>query len=143
MRHGHREDPETGDFPGERVFASRVDVRYVLHGATDRPDMLVVAFSAAQSPGQPPRYRWHKLLAEFPCHRVFVLDDHGPRDPLPRPNWYLGQGRRLAAADSLCDLIDRTASELEVSRGNVVMVGSSMGGWAALYFGARVGAGHA
>jgi hypothetical protein len=33
--------------------------------------------------------------------------------------------------------------ELGVNRGNVIMVGSSMGGWAALYFGARVGAGDA
>ena len=125
------------------MFASKVDVKYVLQAATERPDTLVVAFSAASPPGQPPRYRWHKLLSEFPCHRLFVLDDHGPGEPLPQPNWYLGRGPGFVAADCVCDLIDRLASELGVGRGNLVMVGSSMGGWAALYFGARIGAGHA
>jgi pimeloyl-ACP methyl ester carboxylesterase len=143
MRRGYRDDPETGDFPGERVFGSKVDVKYVLQDATDRPDTLVVVFSAAPPAEQPPRYRWHKILSEFPCHRLFVLDDHGPREPLPRPNWYLGRHRSFDAADSICDLIDRTASELGVDRANVITVGSSMGGWAALYFGARAGAGDA
>ena len=143
MRLTHRDDPETGDFPGERVFASKVDVKYVLHDATDRPDTLVVAFGAASETGKPPHYRWNKVLGDLTCHRLFVLDDHGPRDPLPRPNWYLGQGRGFATPDSICELIDSIAAELRVNRRNVVTVGSSMGGWAALYFGVRVGAGHA
>jgi pimeloyl-ACP methyl ester carboxylesterase len=142
MRLGYRDDPETGDFPGERVFASKVDVKYVLRHATGSPDTLVICFSSAPPDGRPPLYTWHRLLGEFPCHRLFVLDDHGPREPLPQPNWYLGHGRDLATPDSICDLIDRIVSELEVARSNVVTVGSSLGGWAALYFGARIGAGH-
>ena len=44
--------------------------------------------------------------------------------------------------DSVCELIEGIVSELGVARGNVVTVGSSMGAWAALYFGARIGARH-
>src|SRR6478672_5689017 len=99
MRRGYRDDPETGDVPGERVFRSKVDVRYVLQEATDRPHTLVVVFSAAPPAGKPPRYHWHKILGEFPSHRLFVLDDHGPRERLPRPNWYLGRHRSFDTPD--------------------------------------------
>src|SRR5262249_23917712 len=109
----------------------------------DRPDALVVAFAAAPEPGKAPHYKWNKVLADLPCHRLFVLDDHGPPDPLPLPNWYLGHGRGFATPDSICQVIDRISVELGVARRSVVTIGSSMGGWAALYFGARVGAGHA
>lgn len=50
MRRTYLDDPETGDFPGERAFASRVEVKYVLHDAGERPRALVVAFSAAHPP---------------------------------------------------------------------------------------------
>ncbi len=131
-------DPETGDFPGERVFASSVDVKYLLHEATERPDILLVVFSSAQQPGRPPRYRWHQLLADVPCHRLFILDDQGPRDPLPGPSWYLGRHGHGGFADAICELVERTIAELGVERDRVATVGSSMGGWAALYFGARL-----
>jgi hypothetical protein len=127
----------------ERVFASRVPVKYVLHPASERPDVLLVAFSAAHEPDDHPRYYRHRALRELPCHRLFVLDDHGPREPLPRPAWYLGRHRRSDVPDSVCELIERMREELAVERGRLVTGGLSMGGWAALYFGARVGAGHA
>ena len=144
MRIGYREDPETGDFPGERVFASKVDRqvraagcdgpprharRRVFRGAATR---TTTALSLAEAPQRV------SLSSSFSFSTTTGLGE-----PLPQPNWYLGRGRRFVAAESICDLIDRTASELGVDRGNVITVGSSMGGWAALYFGARVGAGDA
>jgi len=72
-----------------------------------------------------------------------VLDDHGPRNPLPGSSWYLGRRRGPDVAGSVCELIERIAEELGVERVRTVTIGSSLGGWAALYFGARVGAGHA
>jgi pimeloyl-ACP methyl ester carboxylesterase len=139
---GHRDNAETGGFMGERVFAARADIRYVLQLATAPAEGLVVAFSSAQAAGAPPRYRWHQILSELPCHRLFVLDDHGLPGPLPGPSWYLGP-HRSDVAGSVCDLIEQIAAELEVDRARTVMIGSSMGGWAALYFAARAGGGHA
>jgi hypothetical protein len=142
MRTGHRDDPETGDVPGERVFAgARADLRYVPHEATERPDMLAVGFSAAHTPDEPPAYHYRSVVSELPCHGLLVLDDHGPREPLPRPTWYLG--RDLDVADTVCELLEAIATELGVEPERVITFGSSKGGWAALYFGARFGAGHA
>ena len=143
MRRGHRDDPETGEFADERVFASATEVRYVLQDASDDADALVVAFSAAHPPDTPPRYYTHKALRGLPCPRLFILDDQGPREPLPRPCWYLGGNRLFDVADSVLDLLGAIAGELGVPKHRVITCGASKGGWAALYFAARFGAGHA
>ena len=72
-----------------------------------------------------------------------MLDDQGLPGPPPGPSWWLGRHQGPDVAGSVCELIERTAAELGVRRTRIVTIGSSMGGWAALYFGARVGAGHA
>src|SRR3954469_17339924 len=141
MRRGHRDDPETGDFPGERVFGS--NTKYLLQDSSSQAGALVVAFSAAHPPDTPPRYYTHKALRELPCPRLFVLDDQGPQEPLPRPCWYLGRNRAFDVADSVLALMEAISEELGVPRQRVITCGASKGGWAAIYFGARFGAGHA
>jgi hypothetical protein len=143
MRSSYRDDPETHEFPGERMFSYQADLHYVLEPATERPDALVVAFSAAHEPGEPPRYYTTRVLRAVPCHRLFILDDHGPRTGHARPSWYLGAARSDAVPASVEKLMDTTARELGLSRDRVVTCGASKGGWAALYFAARFGAGHA
>jgi hypothetical protein len=143
MRRGYRDDPETGDFPGERVFRSGVEVKYVLQPATERPDALAIGFSALHPENTPPRYYTHKAVADLPSHRLFVLDDQGPRTPLPGSCWYLGRHRRFDVADSVCDLIASLVDELAIDRSRVATFGGSKGGFAALYFAARLGLGHA
>ena len=141
MRSGYRDDQLTGDFEGERLFSSGADIRYVVHEA-EASDLLLVAFSAVHEPDKPPRYYFHRALRAIPCHRLFVLDDHGPDEPLRRPSWYLGHNRSTDVPDAIERLVADTAEELGVDRRRVVTCGSSKGGWAALYFGARLGTGH-
>lgn len=143
MRRGYRDDPLSGDFPDERVFGSQVPIRYVLLPAEERSDALVVAFSAVHPPDRTPRYYNHRLLRAVPCHRLFVLDDRGPREPFARGCWYLGKDRRFDVADSVCDLLDELVGELALDRRRVIACGSSKGAWAAVYFAARGGLGHA
>ena len=129
-------------FPGERVFSGAAPIRYLLHPATQRPDTLVVAFAGAHQPGEAAHYHWHRVLAGLPCHRMFLLDDHGCPSPEPGPSWYLG-AKGSGVAGAVHALIQRTAAELGVEPERTLTAGTSMGGWAALYFGARTGAGHA
>jgi hypothetical protein len=144
MEGSHLDDPLTGDFPGERVFAAGIQTRYVLHDPAEGAPALVVAFSAAHEPGTPPRYYTHKALRGLGCPRLFVLDDQGPLLPLARPCWYLGRRETgFEVAEAVLELMGRTAEELGVPRRRVITCGASKGGWAALYFGARFGAGHA
>jgi pimeloyl-ACP methyl ester carboxylesterase len=134
--HSYRDDPETGDFPGERSCGS-TGLRYVLEGLEGDCGSLVIPFSAAHDPGEPARYYTHRVLRDLPCPRLFVLDDQGPGDPA-RPCWYLGRLPELEVARAVVELVERVAAEL--GAGRLITCGSSMGGWAALYFGCRLGA---
>ncbi|HEY1359989.1 MAG TPA: hypothetical protein VGF21_16935 [Thermoleophilaceae bacterium] len=131
------------DFPGERVFEAATPVKHVLQDADIDAGALVVAFSGDHPPDVTPRYYNHKALRGLACPRMFVLDDQGPREPLPRPCWYLGKDRVFDVAESVLELMTAVTGELGVSRRRVITCGGSKGGWAALYFGARFGAGHA
>ena len=140
---GYRQDPLTEAFPGERRFSSRVPLRYVVDEGTGFPGSLVVAFSAAAPDGEPQRYYTVRALRSVACTKLFILDDQGPHGPPPRPCWYLGTNRRTEVADSVCELIAAVAQEIGAPRRGVITCGASKGGWAALYFAARFGAGHA
>lgn len=136
MDRSYRHDPETGDFPGERLCAS-TGLRYVLEGLEGDRRSLVLPFSAAHEPGEPARYYTHRVLRDLPCPRLFVLDDQGPGNPA-RPCWYLGRLPEVEVARAVLELVERVAREL--GAGRLITCGSSMGGWAALYFGCRLGA---
>ena len=138
---GISDDLATGAFPGERVFAGSAPIRYVLQPRSGESPGLIVVFSGAPPVGRPPRYHWYRVLEDSDWARLYVLDDHGAGDP-PAPSWYLGPGWGRDVSDSICALICQTTAELSVKRSCTVMAGSSMGGWAALYYGARTGAGH-
>jgi hypothetical protein len=140
---GYRDDPQTGAFPGERRFSSHVPLRYVVEEGTGFPGALVVAFSAAAPDGEPQRYYTVRALRSVPCTKLFILDDRGPAGPPRRPCWYLGSNRRLEVADSVCELMASVAMEVGAPRRQVITCGASKGGWAALYFAARFGAGDA
>jgi len=136
VAHSYRDDPETGDFPGERLCGS-TGLRYVLEGLDGDRRSLVLPFAAAHEPGEPPRYYTHRVLQDLQCPRLFVLDDQGPGDPA-RPCWYLGTLPELEVARAVIELVERVAREL--GAGRLITCGSSKGGWAALYFGCRLGA---
>lgn len=142
MSAGHRDDPETGAFPGERTFPSTPPVRYLLDPGPVGARALLVGFSGAPRPNQPPRYHSHKITGGLSWHRLFLLDDQGPVER-PGSSWYLGRHPGHAFRDAVDALIERTIREFDVKRSHVVTLGSSMGGWAALYFGARLSLGHA
>lgn len=125
--------------PGERVFTSRQPIRFVLEEATEVPDLLVVVFSADHLADQPPPYHYRGALRQLGCHKLFVLDDRGPDG---RACWYLGQTRHFDVAASVLDLLRAVTSELGIEGERTVAVGSSKGGWAALYFGITARFGH-
>jgi hypothetical protein len=144
MRRGYRDDPATGALEGERVYrAGPLELRYLLELPPEPANLLVVAFSAAHEPHEPPRYYTIRVLRALPCARLFILDDHGPGDPPARPSWYLGASRSPDLPAAVGELVQEIRKELDVAPDRVVTCGASKGGWASLYFGARLGAAHA
>lgn len=131
---------DTG-FPGERAFeGAGHKIRFVVRECGGSRH-LVAVFSSFHLSGRPPPYRYVRTLSNFDMHRMFVLDDQGPRDTYPRPCWYLGRASKFTFAEGVRELIDGVASDLGVDRSAVVTAGSSMGGYAAVYFAVTAGYG--
>ena len=135
MRRGHRDHVQTGDFTGERVFASRADVRYVLHTAIGMPGRAGGGFASPRRPANLPATGGTSYCATFratgcSCSTTMGRAAAAGAFLVPRATPGLRCGRLGR------ELIERIADELGVERARMVTIGSSMGGWAALYFGA-------
>src|SRR4051812_1381032 len=124
---GAVEDPPPGTpYPGEEVFAAEHPIRHVFVAAPGA-SRLALVFSGFERAHQP-RYNYIERLAALPCHRLHVLDDLGPRGC-----YYLGRDRDFFVARAIADLVDARLGDVGLTRSDVVAVGSSKGGTAALY----------
>ncbi len=140
----HPDTTDTPSYLGEQTFVGSCDsVRYLIQDATTLNDTLVVGFSAQHQISKTPRYSSIKVLRDMPCHRLFILDDHGPVAPYARGSWYMGHNRRFTVEATVRELIDHVIAELGVARERVMSCGSSKGGWAAIYFAFAADLGHA
>src|SRR4051794_4757161 len=98
--------------------------------ATDRlrrSDRLVVAFGGVRQRLRPPPKEFSRSLEQQDCAVLFVRD--------PQRWWWQYDGGQIS---SVLDRI-RTARE-ETGAKRLICLGNSMGGFGALYFGARLGA---
>lgn len=116
----------------EQVRRGAAEIKYLCRPGTS--DTLLIGFSGFSPPGRPPVYNYVRTLEGVDCHRLYVLDDHGP--PERQCSYYLGRPPHYVR-DGVEDLIRETIDALGVSR--TIAFGTSKGGWAALYFGARLG----
>lgn len=77
-------------------------------------------------------------------HKLWVLDDHGPRIAgMPVGCYYLGHRRSFDFERATAALIGEVSHQLAIERPHTICFGSSKGGTAALWFALRHGYGHA
>lgn len=112
----------------ERSFGEEYPVRYLLerHSSED----LIVVYSAFPVLGERASYNYLAALFSCRANKLFLLDEYGPDGA---GCYYLGENGRFAVRDNVTALIRRVEAETGAKR--VFHVGSSKGGWAALYFG--------
>jgi len=117
-------------FDLEATYCSNRSVRYNFIPATDKAvsDQLVIAFSAM---GEPYRfsYNYQRALENISCNKLFILDDFGDQG-----TYYLGPNRSLTVETAVMSLIQHIMSKHDVLHKNVTTVGTSKGGYCALYF---------
>jgi hypothetical protein len=104
---------------------------FVTDFATDSP-LTVVAFGGLTNEGEEPVFEFFRFLNDFDVRKVFLRDDEQA--------WYQlgarGMGSTLDEVQTaLLDLLGPVGCR------HAVFTGGSMGGYAAMYFGARLGAG--
>lgn len=120
------EDAYLGAYPGEEIFPARHPIKHVFFevpGATK----LAVVFSGFEL-AYKPKYNYIGRFGELATHRLHILDDMGTRGC-----YYLGRDREFYVARDIARLVDEHLARLGLDRGDVVCLGSSKGGTAALY----------
>ncbi|MBC1566373.1 YqiA/YcfP family alpha/beta fold hydrolase [Listeria booriae] len=111
-----------------------VKMHYLFQKDTKSHDLIVV-FSAFPGAGMSSTYNYVNTLKETPGNKLFILDDFGFEK---RGVYYLCEAGDFKIRDAVEELI--TAMTQKVRATQTTFIGSSKGGYAALYFGFRLGA---
>ncbi|MFE0562577.1 accessory Sec system protein Asp2 [Priestia megaterium] len=120
----------------EKVFRSIQDVTYYFEEGEVK-DHLIIVFSAVNPPGTF-AYNYISTLENLNCHKLFILDNYGEQGA-----YYLGYKKDFSIETSVMSLIMSIIAKYQVKLNNVITVGSSKGGYAALYYALKYGFGHA
>lgn len=111
-------------FKGEKY-----PINYLLH-KNNSSDILLVVFTSCTKKGQKARYNYLKTLEKFNVNKLFILDDFGFDG---RGAYYLGKDKDFKIQSDVSSLIASISNNLNIKK--EIFIGSSKGGYAALYFG--------
>lgn len=114
----------------QKVYTGeKYNIKYLLECNKESNDILIV-FTACTKEGQKARYNYVRTLEEFSCNKLFILDDFGFDG---RGAYYLGKDKDFAISKDVEILIDKICKKVNAKK--EIYIGSSKGGYAALYFG--------
>ncbi len=91
---------------------------------------LIIVFSSCTKVGQKARYNYIRTIDEFKCNKLFILDNFGFDG---RGAYYLGEDNNFMIEEDVRSLINKISDEVKPVK--EIYIGSSKGGYAALYFG--------
>jgi len=119
----------------ERKFSRRgFEIGYLLLPGKVFPSHLTVVFSAFNDNGGDDAftYNYVRTLMDFDSNRLFILDAGGMKG-----SYYLGTAPDYAFAEAVHELIEEVRLKLNIPLESVICIGSSKGGSAAIYHGAK------
>lgn len=118
-------------FEKEKIHKSICNIRYYFEDAKMfNKDKLIVIFSAFSK--DKPKYNYIKSLVGIDCNKLYILDDYGKKGC-----YYLGLNGNFDVETSVMSLISKMMSKKNVKFSDVIALGSSKGGSAALYYGIK------
>lgn len=122
----------------ENNFESQNDLRYQFVSAENEllNDYLVVVFSAF-SKEYTYNYNYVDTLKDFHTNKLFILDDYESKG-----SYYLGRDNSFSIETSVISLILNIAAKKNIPLNKIISIGSSKGGYSALYFGMKYSFGH-
>lgn len=112
----------------KKFYGHGYRLKYILE--KESSDTLIVVLSGIPRPGIKARYNYNRTLANIKANKLFILDDFGYDE---RGAYYLGKDKDFKIQMACKDLIEKVKKDLNIRR--TIYVGSSKGGYAALYFG--------
>lgn len=121
----------------EKIFQGERNVKYLFQ--KHESNNLVVIFSGFSKRNDIPRYNYIRSLLRIKANRLYILDDYG-YEPL-RGAYYLCENKDFSIERSVIELISSIQETVGASPSDVILAGSSKGGYASLYFGIKYGFG--
>lgn len=115
-------------FKQKEYRGNKYNVRYVLE--KNPSDKLIIVFTACTKKGQKARYNYIRTVEKYNFNKLFILDDFGFDN---RGAYYLGKNKDFKIEEDVRKLIKNVSKNLNIKE--EIYIGSSKGGYAALYFG--------
>ena len=118
----------------EKIFHSDSNIKYIFKEGNKSVKKLIVIFSgyAANDSNLKHRYNYLNILEDTNIHKLFILDNNGETG-----SYYFGENLNFNVDSSVISLILFKAREYNVNLEDIISLGSSKGGSAALYFGIK------
>ena len=118
-------------FNGEEIFSSIYPIKYYFEKAKiSNKNKLMIIFSAFSTDYA--KYNYISTLKTCDCNKLFILDDYGSKG-----TYYLGLKGDFNIENSVMSLITYIMSKNNIEFSNVISIGSSKGGSAAIYYGMK------
>ena len=112
-------------------------IKYIYKKAQySEENKLIISFSAFSSNGAPPQYSYVRTFEGIDVNQLFVLDTGH------RGSYYLGIAPYFTIEKAVVNLIETIIVKENIKRKDIICIGSSKGGWAALYYGIKMNLGY-
>lgn len=115
----------------KRFISNGYEIKYILEENNSKH--LVVVFSSCTRPGIKARYNYNRTLSDITANKLFILDNYGDDG---RGVFYLGCNNDFKIENAVRELIKKVFNE--TNSDEITYIGSSKGGYAALFFGLEV-----
>lgn len=118
-------------FSNEKIHNSNLGIRYHFKKAVfNNKDKLIIVFSAFSN--DKPKYNYINTLSTYDCNKLYILDNYGTKG-----TYYLGLNGGFEVETAVVSLISKIVAENNINFKNIISIGSSKGGTAALYYGMK------
>ncbi len=118
-------------FHGEKIFSSIHPIKYYFEKAKlNNKNKLMIIFSAFSTDDA--KYNYISTLKTCDCNKLFILDDF-----VSKGTYYLGLKGDFNIETSVMALLSYIMSKNKILFSNVISIGSSKGGSAAIYYGLK------
>lgn len=92
---------------------------------------MIVAFSSSASTNN--IYNYYRTLKDIKCNKLFLADESFSEDKT-QCSYFIGRNKENYYEKKIIHIIKKIASENNILKDNIILVGSSKGGFASLYY---------
>lgn len=118
----------------EREFSSKKNIKYVFREVKNSNKLIIVFSGYSNNSKVKAPYNYMKSLRDVNINQLFISDSYGYDG---RGCWYLGEDGLNDVEESVIELINYIINKLNIDKKDIIVAGTSKGGFASLYYGIK------